>query len=155
MSSLFMETAEISPERTISEIEGHLISHGAAAVLKEYTGGAIEAVSFKMRTPAGDLPFRLPCRWQAIETILTKKARGKWNYSLSNDQKFRIREKSKRVAWRQILRWILAQMALVETCMVTVEEVFFPYIQAPSGQTLYELQAEKHFGLLEAPKQER
>lgn len=134
-----METTEISAERTIVEIERHIITNGASAVLKEYAGGSIEAVSFKMVTPAGDLPFRLPCRWQAIETILTKKARGQYNYPLSDATKFKIREKSKRVAWRQILRWVEAQMALVETSMVTVEEVFFPYIQAPGGQTIYEL----------------
>jgi hypothetical protein len=43
------------------------------------------------------------------------------------------------VAWRQILRWVQAQMALVETKMVKVEEVFLPYIQGPGGQTVYEL----------------
>lgn len=147
--TLFMETTEITAERTIQEIETALIQHGAAAVLKEYEAGIIQAVSFKMKTPAGDLPFRLPCRWQAIETTLAKRNKKTW---VRDSEKFARREKAKRVAWRQILRWVLAQMALVETSMVTVEEVFFPYIQSPNGKTLFEIQEQKHFGLLEAPR---
>lgn len=144
-----METTKIDPARTIAEIEGILIAHGATAVLKECSGGTIDAVSFKIKTDGGDIPFRLPCRWHAIETLLAKRSR---NTPVRESVKFERREKARRVAWRQILRWVDAQMALVETSMVRVEEVFFPYIQAPSGQTLYEIQSEKHFGLLEGPK---
>lgn len=145
--TLFMETTEISAERTIAEIERSLIAHGAAAVLKDCEAGVIIAVSFKIKTPAGDMPFRLPCRWQAIETLLSKRAHKRYP---SNREGAARREKAKRVAWRQILRWVEAQMALVETSMVTVEEVFFPYLQDPSGRTLYEHHQEQR--LLQAPK---
>ena len=38
--------------------------------------------------------------------------------------------------WRMIEEWILAQMVLVETEMVSVEEVFMPYMLT-GKQTLY------------------
>lgn len=156
MPTLFMETTEISAEKTIAEIESYLISHGANAVLKEYSAGSIEAVSFKMNIPGGDIPFRLPCRWQAICQVFRKRANISdyyWTYASTQhiERRRKIEEKAKRVAWRQILRWIQAQMALVDTNMVKVQEVFFPYIQAPSGQTLYELNEAKNFGLLLGP----
>ena len=146
MPTLFMETTEILPERTISEIEGILIRYGATAVLKEYTEGTIEAVSFRVKVGQNEVPIRLPCRWQAISEIFVKRKAGKWNYIVGKEQRKVIAEKARRVAWRQILRWVEAQMALVETSMVKVEEVFFPYIMAPSGQTLFEIQ--EHKGLL-------
>lgn len=141
MKTLFMETTEISPEKTISEIEAVLIQYGANAVLKEYSGGAIEAVSFRIKVGPNDIPFRLPCRWKAIASVFEKRKAGKWHYTLSAKTKQRCADHGRRVAWRQILRWVQAQMALVETEMVKVEEVFFPYIQTRGGQTLYELQA--------------
>lgn len=136
-----METTEIAPERTIAEIETVLVRNGATAVMKEYVDGAIEAVAFRVRVGQSDIPFRLPCRWKAIADVFAKRKAGKWNYTLSNSQKVLIADKARRVAWRQILRWIEAQMALVQTDMVKVEEVFFPYIQAKGGKTLYELHA--------------
>ena len=42
-----------------------------------------------------------------------------------------------RTAWRIIKEWILAQMALIETEMVTVEEVCLPYMLT-GKQTLYQ-----------------
>ncbi|MDD4980682.1 MAG: hypothetical protein PHC54_05390 [Candidatus Omnitrophica bacterium] len=62
----------------------------------------------------------------------------------------KIAQQAKRVAWRQILRWVEAQMALVETNMVKIQEVFMPYIQMTiSGQTLYEKIEQKGFIALE------
>lgn len=139
MKTLFMETTEIAPERTIAEIEAFLIAYGANAVLKEYAGGAIEAVSFRIKIGGNDVPFRLPCRWQAIASIFEKRKAGKWNYVLGAETKKRCADQARRVAWRQILRWVQAQLALVDTEMVKVEEVFFPYIQVKGGKTIYEI----------------
>ena len=42
-----------------------------------------------------------------------------------------------RVAWRNILDWVQAQMALLEIGMAKMEEVFLPYMQqTTSEQTL-------------------
>lgn len=142
MKSLFMENTEIPPERTIAEVEAVLIQYGCNAVLKEYAAGTIEAVSFRIKVGSSDIPFRLPCRWQVIASVFEKRKAGKWNYTLSAETKKRCADHARRVAWRQILRWVQAQLALVETEMVKVEEVFFPYIQTKGGQTLYELHAD-------------
>jgi len=53
------------------------------------------------------------------------------------------------VAWRQILRWIEAQLALVDTEMVQIQEVFMPYLQMNTGQTLYEKLEETKFKMIE------
>jgi len=36
-------------------------------------------------------------------------------------------DQSRRVGWRIIRQWLEAQLAIVETQMVTIEQVFLPY----------------------------
>jgi hypothetical protein len=43
-----------------------------------------------------------------------------------------------RTAWRIVKDWTEAQMALVETQMVTTQEVFLPYAVMRDGRTLSE-----------------
>lgn len=119
---------------------------GAKSILIEYDGAKLSALSFQYMVAANAIPFRLPCRWQALETVLRKS--GKRPRSDDTFEGW-----ARRVAWRQILRWIEAQMALVETSMVKIQEVFFPYICTQSGQTLYELQEHKGFLMLDSGQQ--
>lgn len=139
--TLFMETTRIAPERTVSEIQGILAKHGAKAILLEYEGCKVSAVSFQYAVGEQLIPFRLPCRWSAMEACLRKSGK-RPRY----DDTFETW--ARRVAWRQILRWVEAQLALVDTSMVKVQEVFFPYIVTRTNQTLYELQEQKQFALL-------
>jgi hypothetical protein len=43
-----------------------------------------------------------------------------------------------RVAWRIVKDWVEAQMALVETQMVSTQDVFLPYAVMGDGKTLAE-----------------
>lgn len=141
-TTMFMETTEIAPERTVADIQKILGKHGANAILVEYAAMQVSAVSFKYDIGGQQVPFRLPCRWSAIETALRKS--GKRPHRDDTYEKW-----ARRVAWRQILRWVEAQLALVETNMVKIQEVFFPYIQTPTGQTVFELQEQRGFAALE------
>ena len=49
---------------------------------------------------------------------------------------------SERTAWRIVKDWVEAQMALVETRMVTVPQVFLPYTLMRNGRTLSETGAQ-------------
>lgn len=48
-------------------------------------------------------------------------------------------KQAERVAWRNVRDWVLAQMALVESCDAAVDEVFLPYMTDNSGKTLYQM----------------
>lgn len=143
--TIFMETTKVSSERTVAEIQKIMSRYGASKILLEYAGGEVEAVSFIYKVGGLELPFRLPCRWPAMFEVLKKRRRG---YLYDNDRR-ELEAKAKRVAWRQILRWVEAQMALVETRMVKMEEVFLPYIQANATQTVYEKYAADGFAAIE------
>ena len=49
------------------------------------------------------------------------------------------RKQAEMTAWRNVRDWILAQMALVESCDVPVDQVFLPYLSDNTGRTLYEV----------------
>jgi len=132
MKTLFMETTKIEPEQTVAQIQKVLGQYGAGAVMTEYDKGEVVALTFKVKLNEKYLPFKLPCRWESIDrTLMLRRKR------LRNTDE--IKKQAKRIAWRQILRWVEAQMALVETDMVKIQEVFMPYIQVSiGGQTLFE-----------------
>lgn len=54
-------------------------------------------------------------------------------------------EQAERVAWRILKDWTEAQMALLDIEMVRFEEIFLPYIETNTGQTVYERLEEKQF----------
>lgn len=146
LKSLFMETTHIEASQTVGEIQRLLGNCGASAVLTEYEKGEVIAVSFRVRFNSQDIPFRLPCRWQAIlKKLQSKRKRRPYK---RNDE-----AQARRVAWRQILRWIEAQLALIDTEMVQIQEVFMPYLQMNTGQTLYEKLEETKFKLIDHKKE--
>jgi hypothetical protein len=49
------------------------------------------------------------------------------------------------VAWRILKDWVEAQIALMRSGMITVEQAFLPYCQGPDGQTVYESLRDRKF----------
>jgi hypothetical protein len=50
----------------------------------------------------------------------------------------RTEDHARNVAWRVVKDWVEAQLAIIETRMVTTAQVFLPYAVTANGQTLYE-----------------
>jgi hypothetical protein len=62
-------TTSVAVSRTVSQVQAKLVEHGARAVMTEYDDhGKIRALAFKVKTPNGELPIRLP-----IDTAATLK----------------------------------------------------------------------------------
>lgn len=145
---LFMETTKISPEQTVAQIQRILGKYGVSAIQTEYEGGKVKTVFFKIKIGDYHIPFRLPCRSEVIYRVLIGRMK-----KIREKRIDEYREQAERIAWRQILRWVEAQMALVETGMVKIQEVFMPYIQTNAeGQTLYEKLEQGKFNLIEHKK---
>ena len=53
-----------------------------------------------------------------------------------------------RVAWRIVFYWVDAQMAILETQMVKMEQVFLPYMVMRNGRTLFDDMVKTGFKLL-------
>lgn len=48
------------------------------------------------------------------------------------------RDQAERVSWRIVKDWVEAQMAILESEMVQMDEIFLPYMLNGSGHTLFE-----------------
>lgn len=128
--AMFMETTQTSDTNTVAKIQHLLANRGAKRVTVEYDGARVAAVDFQYTVNGNDVPFRLPCRWE----VIMRRLRNNGRRPRSNDT---IENWARRVAWRQILRWVEAQLALIDTGMAKTQEVFLPYaiMFGPNGET--------------------
>ena len=137
--TLFMETTEIPVQKTAGDILGLLVRAGATQVSLDYEGGKIAGMRFTYPVDGYPVPFRLPVRTEPIFKIINgRRSPDTWNKFGRKAMAAKDREQAERVAWRQLLRWIEAQIAMIETGMVKTDEVFLPYVATATGQTLYE-----------------
>jgi len=141
--ALLNYTTSIEAIKTVGEIQGILAGHGAKTILIDYTAdGQVEALAFKILTPQGDVGIRLPVNPDAVLGVLTKQ-----NRLGRVPRRYVNRPQAVRVAWRIIKDWVSAQMAILETEMVKMEQIFLPYVITGGGRTLYEAMVDRHFQL--------
>ena len=144
--TLFMESTKIEVAKTLTEIEYLLSQAGATGIAKDYKDKRPVALYFRLAVGAQEIPFMLPARVEPIFVVLQKRLQPQ-NRTKRAAQTL---EQAERVAWRQILRWTEAQLALIETGMVEAVEVFMPYIQVGEHQTFFSRLKEGGFKLLPA-----
>ena len=137
-------TTGISFMKSIGEIQGCLVAQHAKSIMIDYgEDGIPTSLSFMIETSNRVLGFRLPSN---IDGVL--KAMEKQRLSA----RFTTRDHAARVAWRIVKDWILAQMAILEAEMVTIEEIFLPYLLTNDQQTLYQVMTAKGFLQLDVVK---
>ena len=120
-------TTTVSAHQSVGEIIGALAAHGASSIQVDYAEGKPIAISFAITTPAGPRGFRLPANVDKVAKVMA-------------GQKIKSTpEQAERVAWRILRDWVAAQMAILETEMVAMDEVFLPYMINSQGQTVYQL----------------
>ena len=95
--------------------------------------GEIVGLKWRVRTPHGDLPFSLPVNAEAVDKVLERQyqARQVPRSATGPDQ-------ARRVAWRNLFHYVQAQMALLDTEMVSLDQLFLPYLVTRHGKTLYD-----------------
>src|SRR6266850_7912793 len=123
-------TTKVPSHRSIAEIQDALVKHGATGVLYKYEQGTgrIEALQFLLRIKNQDVTFSLPVHWKRFHRVL----------QLQNVPRPKNEDYVYRVAWRNIRDWVMAQLALYETEIVEMSQVFLPFATDAQGQTLYE-----------------
>lgn len=132
-------TTTVDAFKTVSEIEYILMKHKAKSIMKNYDGESITGLSFLIDTGVQQIPVRLPVKVdECLEVLKREKAKGARSIKATRDQ-------AERVGWRILKDWVEAQMALLDIEMVRFEEIFLPYIETNTGQTIYERLEEKRF----------
>jgi excinuclease UvrABC nuclease subunit len=139
MSGLLNYTTEINAEKSVSEIQRRLAQAGVSQVMHGYDHeGNLNELSFRIKTQFGDMSFRMPANVEAVQAILQRQFK-------SGRSRFTSREHATKVAWRILKDWVEAQLALLRTGQVTIEQVFLAYAQNEEGKTMYEALVERKF----------
>jgi len=141
-------TTEVPAMKSIGQIQGNLVAHGAITIMINYgPDHEPENISFIVPSVKGDIAFQLPANIRKVEAILLNmRSRKPESWQSDYDKTMeKIHKQAARVGWRIIKDWVDAQLAFIETEMVTLEQVFLPYMQVSDGKSLYEVMIERKF----------
>lgn len=122
-------TTKIDSYKTITEIQQCLSKAGANKIIIDNKDGIPNALTFCINWNGSPVAFALPCNFKGVLRSMQKNS--KVPRSMITD------EQAIRVSWRILKVWIEAQLAIVESEMVDMAEVFLPYAITKSGSTLY------------------
>ncbi len=120
-------TTKIDASVTLGRIQSKLSKKGAKQIMIDYAAGVPTRVCFTIECPNGLQAVALPCNSDKVYQVMQKQG-----IKCST-------EHAGNVAWRIVEDWLDAQLAILETEMVTVEQVMLPYFVNRQGQTVYEL----------------
>ena len=129
----------VTASKSIEEIQRMLVAHGAKSILLDYANGEPTGLAFIVNTQFGEMAFKLPANIDRVQAVLNKqRVRSKTSKDMSS-----------RVAWRILRDWVRSQMAILETEMVSIEQVFLPYMQNRDGKILFEIMMENRLQIPE------
>lgn len=139
MSPLLNYTTTVAASRTIGQVQGLLVEAGARSVMTNYDEvGRATGIAFSIVTMHGPRSFMLPIAPERVEAVL-KRERVKPHYQTP--------EQAERIAWRIVKDWLEAQLAIIRTEMVTLDQVMLPYMTGALGRSVYELYVDEQLAL--------
>lgn len=129
-------TSQVSAIKSINYIEAQLVKSGARTVVKIYDEDKkITGIWFVMQIDGKDIPFKLPSRVEACETVLISNLGPRTR----PETRKKIPQQAERTAWKILSDWVEAQMAMVELAQIEITEIFLPYIyDQKNDQTFFE-----------------
>ena len=121
--------------KTAAEIIRMLRGHGVRRVIEDTDeDDNVTALQFVIATPSGTYPIQFPVNVEACRATLQRQRNsGEISGPLTISM-----DKARNVAWRIIRDWTRAQIGLIETGMVVMEEVFMPYLMLDSETTIFQ-----------------
>lgn len=132
-------TTSVGVTRTVGQIQGLLVEAGARSIMADYDEvGNVLGLSFAIQGPMGLQGYRLPVATERVRNVLQRD---------KVPQRYQTPEHAERVAWRILKDWVEAQLALLRTEMVTLDQVMLPYMTTDDGRTVYELYVERQLAL--------
>lgn len=121
--------------RVFDAIEKMLIKHGARQIAYTYEDGLKTGILFTIQGKNSLLPIKMPVRIKNIEQVFKK-----------DGVKYKT-EQPYKTGWKNVHDWIAAQLALLETEMVQMEEIFLPYILMNKDVTAFDYFSKNNYQL--------
>lgn len=137
-------TSKMPAAQSIARIQETLVAHGATGLLYEYEPGTgrVAALRFTLPIKGVTVAFSMPVDWRLFREVLKRQGVKRWD-----DEDYCYR-----VAWANLRDWTDSQMALLETQMVEMPQLFLPFAVSRNGRTLYQEVSDDQF-LLGGPSE--
>ena len=146
--SVLNYTTKIAASKTVGEIQAMLAKHGASRIATDYHDGGPSGLTFSLATAYGPRVFSLPVNDTAMHRLLNgEQGAGKLRSSKVSVAVLTSREHAERVAWRVMKDWLEAQLAIVQTEMVAIDQVLLPYLHVDNDRTMYAAYVEREGAL--------
>ena len=124
-------STRVPASRSVSEITRTLVDKGADQITTEYNDSGVPyGLRWALNTQYGRRSYALPLNFDKVFEVLTEQGVNK------KDERARMK-KAQMVAWRILKDWVEAQIAFIEAGMVSVDEVFLPYMLV-GDRTVYD-----------------
>ena len=120
--------------KMLNDIQQMLADAGATAVSFQYTNGKVSGIMFGIRLKEGENPVG------TVVPLLTENVA----QVLKTQRYFKNDDHAYRVAIANVRDWLDAQLAMLATQQVKIEQLFLPYMQTSTGKTVYELVKEQN-----------
>lgn len=121
------------------QVQEMLATSGARAVLAEYDDdGEVTGLSFRIQTPFGLNTYSLPVHAEKVYAVLLQQ---------SVPRRFQTPEQAARIGWRILKDWLAAQFAILQTEMVSLDQIMLPFQQGADGRTVYDLYLDRQLAL--------
>lgn len=136
-------TTSVSATKTAGEIQELLVAAGAGQVMTEFENKEPVGIAFLIETIHGKRQFMVPVHADNVLKVLEREFPRQRSHHRRPDK-----AAATRVAWRILKDWVEAQLAIIQTEMVTLDEVMLPYMKAgPKGETVYEMYLDQQLAL--------
>jgi hypothetical protein len=123
-------TTTVTVSRSVAEITRFLVAAGARGVAQEYTAdGGVRSLTFAIPFAGVQLTYLLPVDAEAVRRVLLRQ---------KVSPRYLTTDHCDRVAWRILRDWVSAQAAIIETQMVTFQQVMLPYMRTEDGATVFD-----------------
>lgn len=111
------------------EIQKCLVKHGATKIVADYEGGIPISITFCIYMDNKLVGFSLPANYNGVLRAMQS--------DKNVPKRLLTKEQALKVSWRIVKDWIEAQMAIIDSQLADMAEVFLPYAITQGGNTLY------------------
>ena len=116
-------STEVEAGRTVGEITSLLVAKRCTAINTDYEDRKVVALTFVVRVGDNMIPFRMTPNVEGVARKLPNPS---------------DKARAERVAWRILLRWVEAQMAMIDSMQAEIGQVFLPYAVRNDGNTMWQ-----------------
>jgi hypothetical protein len=133
-------TTTVAASRTIGQVQALLVEGGARHIMTSYNdAGVPTGIAFIIETGYGQRRYTIPVDASRVHAVLRRDRKVAPRYSTP--------EQAERVAWRIVKDWLEAQLAIIRTEMVTLDQVMLPYMLSDGDRTVYDLYVDRQLAL--------